>query len=1437
MSVREILNNNQYMMNGQSMTLEGDLTVKGRINAQNDLSISGDVIIDTLTVNSTLNATSSSTGAFTVAGGMGIGKDLFVVGTLTCDTIQYNQIDTVQSTNESTSITTGALTVAGGLGIVKRINVGGDASFQSTTQSTSSDTGSVLVSGGLGIAKNLYVGGTINGSFTTPTTDSTTTSSGGFIVSGGLSVAKKINSGSTITAPKMVINGSASSTDAITGDLTVSGGVGIGNNLYVTGNNSIGGISTLKTVNITSTLAATSTSTGALIVQGGTGIAGDLYVGGTIHGAGGGAFDPASIINLTNTADSTDSVTGALTTEGGLGISKTANFGGIVNVLNTTSSTSTTTGALLVEGGTAIKENLYIGGNLFVNGTTNFSSRNINTTNWLLINVLTTSQNINVIARNSANNMTQLVINANEFSTNLENFSLSNMPRFLVYDDLNGSLLVFLKSSVADTDVKALLNDVELSYIDYGSSTYPTGYSDDYVFDTSTNAGFSSSDVFYLYNTAEALSSSTGSLIVQGGIGCGGVYTGSAGVYTSNGTGGYSQIYTDSSGNMNLSSSNSGLIITSSNLQMKYQRIDDLNVNRLSNAPIYCYGAISSLKKLGCVEGLWINPTIYGTTSNSNTCYGGLTVNQGTQQMELSNLNGGLNIRNVPNYTFFLSGNQYTSADYTNNNISISSAVSASGSLSIDDGYILMNTNGSTTTTLKYPTGSAVDNGQTGSMSCYFITNENYSLPPTNTVLIMQLFGSSASGANKIQLYHFTSGFLKLQCLDQNGTQICDANLGEFMPVVGTPYFISVDWDFTNGNTQVFVNGTQIGATITTTGTRTFSINLISSCPSTASYKWGFVQIYPTKQYTLLYTPPVKTNYNLVKIPSTGGIQIYSDVSNTTSGTITCANDGSLYWNGSALPGQFIPTQVIQITNTVDSTSGSSGALQVSGGLGIAKKLSVEDTINAISTSDSTSTTTGSIVVVGGVGVAKNLSVGGALVLHNAESGSVNLSNDGGGNIIASSGTGTKIQTVFSYNWYAELNLSFNANYSSSASSLTATTSGDVSIDDGKLTIGTSTAACYWSAVGVDTGTTGCFNIKFTPNYTAPSSTITILQYVNSNGNANKLQLYQLSSGSIKFQMYDPSQASITDISFGIWTPTAGTEYELEINFTNGATRLFIDGTQFGNTNTANWSARTGTCTRINTTNGTFGGSGYKLRQIQIYNTVQHTSNYTIGITPGNIATFNNTGLSISRNLTVGGLITGTFVTTTTQSTSVSTGALRVGGGLGISKNLYVGGVVNFENTTQSTSSTTGALIVSGGAGISKNVYIGGDLTVLGSITSGIVTEFNSPVTIFTGEGGSINASFKFIQNGENCTMIVGAITGVTIFSDAPIYAGAIIPVNMRPAAYIYIPCCVINNNSICLGMCNLRANGYIYWYVGNGGNFSADTTCGWNRLVINWIN
>lgn len=66
---------------------------------------------------------------------------------------------TIAVTTQATSSTTGALIVSGGVGIAKNVYVAGAANITVTTAATSSTTGALVVSGGAGIAGNAHIAG------------------------------------------------------------------------------------------------------------------------------------------------------------------------------------------------------------------------------------------------------------------------------------------------------------------------------------------------------------------------------------------------------------------------------------------------------------------------------------------------------------------------------------------------------------------------------------------------------------------------------------------------------------------------------------------------------------------------------------------------------------------------------------------------------------------------------------------------------------------------------------------------------------------------------------------------------------------------------------------------------------------------------------------------------------------------------------------------------------------------------------------------------------------------------------------------------------------------------------------------------------------------------------------------------------------------------
>ena len=249
-----------------------------------------------------LESASSTTGALRVAGGVGIGGDLYVRGDFTTDNTTFNLINTNAATVNFAGSST-ALTIGETSGYTNIRNV---TTLTNATSATSTSTGALTVRGGVGIGGDLYIGGTgyINnneiihagnaGNFGVSSiragTDTAVNTSSGVVTISNTSTLQTITNRGSTTTNVINITNTGSAVSTITGALRVVGGIGVGSGLFV------GGISTFTNiVHFTSTASSANTTTGALRVIGGVGVGGAVVVGGTVTA-------PTFIGNLTGVA-------------------------------------------------------------------------------------------------------------------------------------------------------------------------------------------------------------------------------------------------------------------------------------------------------------------------------------------------------------------------------------------------------------------------------------------------------------------------------------------------------------------------------------------------------------------------------------------------------------------------------------------------------------------------------------------------------------------------------------------------------------------------------------------------------------------------------------------------------------------------------------------------------------------------------------------------------------------------------------------------------------------------------------------------------------------------------------------------------------------------------------------------------------------------------
>ena len=116
--------------------------------------------------------------------------------------------------------------------------------------------------------------------------------------------------------------------------------------------------------------------------------------------------------------------------------------------------------------------------------------------------------------------------------------------------------------------------------------------------------------------------------------------------------------------------------------------------------------------------------------------------------------------------------------------------------------------------------------------------------------------------------------------------------------------------------------------------------------------------------------------------------------------------------------------------------------------------------------------------------------------------------------------------------------------------------------------------------------------------------------------------------------------------------------------------------------------------------------------------------------------------------------------TTAIKNNATVAGTLGVTGATTLSSTLDVTGVVNLNNTTDSSSATTGALIVDGGVGIAKNLHVGvnaeidGNLVVDGNLT------INGTTTTISATNLAIEDNLIYLNEGSTISNPDLGITG-----------------------------------------------------------------------------
>ena len=150
-------------------------------------------------------------------------------------------------------------------------------------------------------------------------------------------------------------------------------------------------------------------------------------------------------------------------------------------------------------------------------------------------------------------------------------------------------------------------------------------------------------------------------------------------------------------------------------------------------------------------------------------------------------------------------------------------------------------------------------------------------------------------------------------------------------------------------------------------------------------------------------------------------------------------------------------------------------------------------------------------------------------------------------------------------------------------------------------------------------------------------------------------------------------------------------------------------------------------------------------------------------------------GITGAGGINISGVCTAGIITATKLYGSLNGNSTGLTGTPNISCGTIAGstatfsGAVNVDATTDSTSTSTGALIVDGGLGVAKNVYIGAGLSVAGTLTYEDVTSVDSVgmVTAKSGvnvSGGQLQVGVAYSVGAAGVATALGLVAGASGF-------------------------------------------------------------------------
>jgi hypothetical protein len=1402
----------------------GDTSFRWKKVWANTLDVSGDTILSALTAGTTSVSSIGITNGATVGSSLTVGTTLGVTGATTLSTVSTSG----QATLNSLSVTNNTL-ISGTLSA-------GATTVSSATVSNLTSTRLVLAgtSGALTDSNKLTFDGTILTVTANATISGNLTVDGNITLGGNLTIGDNVLDTVTVTADftSDLIPKTTNSYDLGTSSLRwrklysntldVSGVSTLTGDITASGKLNVTGLTTLST--LTTTAAATLFSAS---------ITNDTTVGGNLSVTGTTSFTGNIIGNLIPNANGTQNIGGTGAYWNNLNASGTANLANFQLSSNTFSVTNTNGSITLQPNGTgnviiSSTKSLQIpvGNNSArpatpVNGMIRYNSEltqyeGYSSSNWSSLGgVRSVSGNAYIIAETSpgAGDDTLHFYAGVSSSVNVGNWTNTALtilsPGFKVptgdtasrptgvdgYIRFNSQINKF--EGFANTVWSSLGGVSSTSGTTYiGAEAYP-GAGDNTLYFYANGVQQATIDpttttihnLFNVDNTTNSVSTSTGAIVTAGGIGIAknlyvGINANIAGTLIS------SSDVTFNGANATLSFAPSGTGTVT------------INPNSL--------GSINNMSVGATTASTGRFTTLTATTSATFSPSGTVTINP-TTASTMDNVSIGSNTRAPGAFTTLASNGLTVFTDVTASTSSASGAVVVTGGTGIGGNlYVGGNINSTGTITA----GSTLTANAAVNLNP---ANFNISIAPTGTGTAT--FNPATTGTiNNMSIGASTRSTGAFTTLTSNnattftaGTASTTTGTGTVVVTGGVGISGAVNIGGAIGaGAATFTSVTDSGLTagrVTFAGTGGLLTDDSALTYSSGTLTAGTSLVVSGSAGDITMTGGNITG--VLGITASGTVQALSlKATNLTTGRVTYAGTSGVLQDSANLTfnGTTLTVNAFAVTNdaTVGGTFGVTGATTLSSTLGVTGITSISNV------TDSSSTSTGALKVLGGVGIVKNLYVGGNSNIAGTETvtgtftanGTVSLSPANYNVTISPTGTGTV--TVNPNTLGAIDNVAVGANtrasgaFTTLASNGNATLSGNGSIvsltpsGSGYVTINPGAVGTIDNMViGGNTAKAGTFTAltATTSASLSPSGTVTINPTTLSN--IDNVDIGTTTRGSGKFTTLDANSTITFSSTVDSSSSTSGSvqiaggvgiakKLYVGSNLSvTGTTTLTDTLTANGavNLNPANVSVSiqptgTGTATIAPAAVGAIDNMiiGANTPKGATFTTLTTQNNVTlngsdsvVSLTPtgSGYVTINPAALGTINNMSIGATTPSTGKFTTLQATTsatfntsgdvsiqpagtvtiapTTTGAVdnvNIGANTrGTAKvtTLDANAVVTFSDSTESTSTTTGALKIAGGVGIVKNLYVGGSASIAGNLTVlGTTTSIQSTVTTLT---------------------------------------------------------------------------------------------------------